>query len=74
MYGLGKPRTKLGAYLDRNDIKQNDIIYVTGIHRSVMNKICNKNENTVNPNKETRRRIIQALNDLGHKVKESEIF
>lgn len=73
MYGLGKPRTKLGKFLDENKIKQNDIIRITGLSREVMSNICNNEKHKTY--KETKTTIIQALHDLGFSdVKESDVF
>lgn len=42
MNGLGKPRTKLGEWLDERGIKQQWLVQVTGISRATISDACSK--------------------------------
>lgn len=38
--GLGKRRSRYGAFLDKHRIKQEDIVKITGLNRDTVSGIC----------------------------------
>lgn len=40
MFGLGKPRSKYGEFLDRHKVKHEDVSRVTGLHRDTVSEAC----------------------------------
>lgn len=71
-YGLGKSRSKLGKFLDKNNIKQNEIIKLTGFTRTQMQRLCSSED--WNHQRDTKRRIVGALVKLGYEVSESDFW
>lgn len=41
MWGLGKKRTALGKWLDRNGLKQEDLVREAKVNRDTVSKACN---------------------------------
>lgn len=66
MYGLNKPRTKLGNFLDRNKITQEKVRGYAGINRDVMAEICSNSNH--DPQEKTMVKVVGALRMLGYDV------
>lgn len=66
MYGLGKPRTILGRFLDQNRLTQESVRQWADISREIMAEICG-NAN-YNPHSKTMIKIVGALRRMGHDV------
>lgn len=65
MFGLGKPRSKYGAFLDQHGIKHEDVSRVTGLHRDTVADVCNNDE--YKPRKSTMNLLVSALRELTDK-------
>ncbi|WDI03976.1 transcriptional regulator [Paenibacillus urinalis] len=72
--GLGKPRSKLGAYIDKRGIKQKDLEEWTGLSRNEVGKLCAGNGREVNPYPNTMVKVISALRKRGHDVKAADFW
>jgi len=72
MYGLNKKRTKLGTYLDRNKITQEQVRTAAGLQRELMAKVCNDAEH--HPQEKTMIRIVSALRKMGYDVRMSDFW
>ena len=72
MYGLNKPRTKLGMFLDEHKITQEKVRVAAGLNRDVMSSVCG-NENH-NPQEKTMIRIVSALRKMGYDVRVSDFW
>lgn len=72
--GLGKPRSKLGKFLDRNGIKQKDIEGWTGISRVQIGKLCDGKARDIDPRKDTMYKVISALRKRGYDVDSSDFW
>lgn len=66
MYGLNKPRTKLGVFLDRNKLTQEKVRSYAGINRDVMAALCSDTSHS--PQEKTVVRVVGALRTLGYDV------
>lgn len=69
MFGLGKPRTKLGKFIDGNKDKldQGKLAKSSGLSRDGVSRLCDGGKG-VNPNETTQRKIIGALRRMGFDV------
>lgn len=66
-YGLGKKRSKLGKFLDKNNITQELIGNSSRISRHAISLLCNSRTN-INPTENTQVKIIGTLRRLGYDV------
>lgn len=72
MFGLGKPRTKAGRYLDRHKLTQEKVRAAADIDRMTMADLCSKED--YNPHMKTRIKFVGALRRLGHDVSMDEFW
>lgn len=63
MYGLGKPRTKFGEWLDRKEIPQIKLERAAGLSRATISKLCS--DEKYRPKFETITKIKRGLDQLG---------
>ncbi|WP_369899798.1 transcriptional regulator [Bacillus manliponensis] len=66
MFGLGKPMSKFGKFLRRNEITQTDLWEWSGINQNTISRISRSNE--YKPSLENGQKIIKALRRRRHKV------
>jgi transcriptional regulator with XRE-family HTH domain len=66
MYGLNKPRTKFGHWIDFNGLSQREIEKMTRISRNTLSRICNNPH--LNPQYNTKYWIISTLRKRGYDV------
>ncbi|OPH61746.1 hypothetical protein BC351_00450 [Paenibacillus ferrarius] len=67
MFGLGKDRSRLGKFLDNNDITQEELKDSSGLSRDGISLLC-KGKTNINPTENTMRKIVGALRRMGHDV------
>lgn len=72
MFGLGKPRTKLGQWLDERGIKQNWLEKKSELHKTTISSLCGDPDYT--PTLTTMQRIIKALKEIDPNVKGSRFW
>lgn len=60
MYGLGKKRSKLGAYIDKKGITQTELVKASGVTKNVVTRACS-GEEIRNISKQ---KIVDGLNKL----------
>lgn len=72
MFGLGKPRTKLGRYIDRHGISQGQLEEWTGLGRSTIMRICN--DTSHGPHEVTMMKIVSALRKRGYSVSVDDLM
>ena len=65
MFGLGKPRTELGRFIDRANISQGELVESSGVSKNEISRLCSSD---VTPRSLTMIKIIGALRRLGHDV------
>lgn len=66
VFGLGKPMSKFGKFLQRNEITQTDLWEWSGINQNTISRISRSNE--YKPSLGNGRKIIKALRRRRHKV------
>jgi putative transcriptional regulator len=62
MFGLGKNRSKLGKYIDKNGITQTELSKKSGVSRATIVRLCSGD--AFMPNMKTAARVIKALREL----------
>jgi DNA-binding XRE family transcriptional regulator len=72
LYGLGKPRSKFGKWVDENGIVQTEIAKQSGLSNTTISKMCN-DENYV-PKWETWIKVQKVLKSWGHNVERKDFF
>lgn len=66
MFGLGKPRSELGRFIDKNNLTQEAVRLKAGVGRDIMSELCgNKN---YQPQEKTMVKIVGALRSMGYDV------
>jgi predicted transcriptional regulator len=74
MFGLwgGKPRTKVGKFLDKRGISQEWLVGKTKISRNTISKISSDDE--YQPNLSTIKKIMKALREVDPNVKSDDFW
>ncbi len=73
MFGLGKSRTKLGRFIDRNKISQGSLATASKKSRNTISDLCDDSKG-IQPNEETQIKIIGALRRMGHDVSPEDFW
>jgi putative transcriptional regulator len=72
MFGLGKPRSKFGQWIDRKGISQEWIVKNCGVDKNTVTKLCGNSD--YKPNGSTRGRVITGLQKKGYNVYEDDFW
>jgi predicted XRE-type DNA-binding protein len=72
MFGIGKPRTKLGKWIDKNNISQQDLTNWSGISRPTITKLCGVMD--YEPTAMTKRSLVHALQRHGYSVRPEDFW
>lgn len=72
MFGLGKPRSKFGKWIDKKNIKQEEIRKLTKLSHGTITNLCNDEDYV--PKISTWVKVERALKTLGHKVRHDDFF
>jgi putative transcriptional regulator len=62
---LGKKRSKLGKFLDKNELTQQDVVEKSGVSRGTISRLCQSD--AFQPNMKNAQKIIKALKELTKK-------
>ncbi|OBZ13325.1 hypothetical protein A7975_10735 [Bacillus sp. FJAT-26390] len=72
MFGLGKQRTKLGRYIDKNGITQGWLESKTGLNKNSVSKLCG--DDSYEPRPSTVQKVISSLRKHGHDVRADDFW
>lgn len=72
MFGLGKKRSRLGKWLDRNGYNQEDLVKASKVNRNTVSKLCTDEEYV--PSGGTMRKILSALRSKDPNVKSDDFW
>lgn len=72
MLGLGKKRTKLGKWLDKNSLTQEDLRQVSKVSRNTISKVCNDKE--YSPSSSTIKKIMKAIRKVDPAARVDDFF
>ncbi|MCE4051872.1 helix-turn-helix domain-containing protein [Bacillus sp. Au-Bac7] len=70
-HGLGKERSKLGRYIDRNSINQSEL-EKAGVSKGTVSRLCSSNKNQ--PNLKTAKKIINFLKKYDKSIDYKDFF
>jgi DNA-binding XRE family transcriptional regulator len=70
--GIGKPRTKLGKWIDNRGIKQSWLEEKSGYSKNTITALCNNPDYM--PNLQTVQKIIKALQEVDPSVRASQFW
>lgn len=62
MFGLGKPRSKFGRFLDKNGISQQDLVRESGVNKGTISRLCQGDAFT--PSVKNAGKIVKTLREL----------
>lgn len=74
MFGLGKKRSKLGKWIDKKGIKQEDLYKKSSVSKPTITRYCNEELHTGDINRSTAMKILKALKLLTGEEKKIEDF
>lgn len=66
MFGLGKPRSKFGKFLDRNSITQEEFAKESGVNKNTISRIAKSTDNR--PSMKNASKIVRTLKKNGYNV------
>ncbi|MDR7001538.1 transcriptional regulator with XRE-family HTH domain [Neobacillus niacini] len=66
MFGLGKPRSKFGKWMDRKGIEQKDVAEKAKVSEMTLTRLCNDKNHR--PRISTWMKIERALKSMGYDV------
>lgn len=72
MFGLGKPRTKFGKWMDREGLGQGRVASICKIGRNTVSRLANDPKHKVTT--ETSKKIIKELRLAGYDVEFGDLF
>ena len=72
MFGLGKPRSKFGKWLDRNGIMQKEVAKKAKLSEMSLTRMCNDKDYT--PKISTWVKVQRALKSMGYDVDRDKFF
>lgn len=73
MFGLGKKRTKLGEFLDRNNLTHLWLAGESKVNRNTISELCN-GEKKLEPTEKTITRLVAALRKHGYNVRPEDFW
>lgn len=72
MWGLGKKRSKLGKFIDKNGFTQEDLMKAANISRSTASRLCSDPE--YSPTANTIKKVMKAIRQLDPSSKVDDFF
>jgi putative transcriptional regulator len=72
MFGLGKPRSKFGKWIDKNGISQQWLVENCGVDKNTTSRLCNDED--YRPNRSTQARVVYGLREEGYKIYEEDFW
>jgi predicted transcriptional regulator len=72
MWGLGRPRSKLGKFLDRHGYTIQDLSAASKVNRNTVGKMCSDPE--YSPTTSTIKKIMKAIREIDPNAKAHDFF
>lgn len=72
MFGLGKKRSKLGKWIDRNGLSQEDLIKASKVSRNTISKLCSDSDYM--PTGATMKKILRAIRKIDPNAKSTDFW
>lgn len=71
-FGLGKPRSKFGKWLDKQGISQEELARESGVSKSTISRLCSGD--AFAPSMKNASKIVKALRKRGKKVEYDDFW
>jgi predicted transcriptional regulator len=62
VFGLGKPRSKLGKFLDRHGISQQELVKKSKVNKATISRLCSGD--AFQPSMKNAQKVIKAIREL----------
>jgi putative transcriptional regulator len=72
MFGLGKPRSKFGKFLDKHGIKQQDLVRESKVNKGTISRLCQGD--SFQPSMKNASKLVKALKKLSNKSVDYDDF
>jgi transcriptional regulator with XRE-family HTH domain len=72
MWGIGKPRSKLGKWLDKHGLEQKELTKVSKVNKNTVSKACNEKDYI--PSQKTIQKLLKAIRKVDPNVKMSDFW
>ena len=72
MWGIGKPRSKLGKWLDSKGLEQKDLEAATKVSHKTISKACNEKDYV--PRQDIMKKILNAIRKIDPNAKMSDFW
>ena len=72
MFGLGKPRSKFGRWIDSKGIEQKEVAERANVSEMTLTRMCNDKEHS--PRISTWVKVQRALKSMGYDVDRDKFF
>jgi predicted transcriptional regulator len=72
LFGLGKPRSRFGKFLDRKGIEQKEVAEKAKVSEMTITRLCNEKDH--NPRISTWVKVQRALKSMGYEVDRDDFF
>ncbi|QWC25152.1 helix-turn-helix transcriptional regulator (plasmid) [Bacillus haikouensis] len=72
MFGVGKPRSKFGKYLDKHGIKQQDLVKESKVNKATISRLCQGD--SFQPSMKNSSKLVKALKKLNNKSVDYDDF
>lgn len=71
-FGLGKPRSKFGKWLDKQGITQEQLSRESGVNKSTISRLCAGD--AFKPSMKSASRIVNTLRKMGKKIDHDDFW
>lgn len=72
MWGLGKSRSKLGKWLDKQGLEQQDLVSEASVNKNTVSKVCNDGDYI--PSQAVVKKILKAVRKIDPNAKMSDFW
>lgn len=74
LYGLGKKRSRLGKFLDREGLTQEWLVKASGLSRDTVSRLCDGNQDQEKLQVKSKSKAISALRKKGYDVTSGDFW
>lgn len=71
-FGLGKPRSRFGKWIDKQGISQEELARDSGVNKSTISRLCSGD--AFQPSMKNAAKIIKALRNKGKKIEYDDFW
>jgi predicted transcriptional regulator len=72
MWGIGKPRSKLGKWMDQNGLEQQELAKIAKVSQNTVTKACREKEYV--PRQDVIKKLLKAIRKVDPNAKMSDFW